>query len=145
MSRSISAHVPMHQTKPVVPSSTDRPEDHAESGIMILSSSNRILHMNRRARALMGLFNNAHEGVAPVEPESLPAILQDCCREILDELQLRKSKGDWAHFEIRRVCHMVTPPLLLRGFGMPSSVSQDSHTVLTLQPCPAPIPAAHDK
>jgi len=111
------------------------PTDHSDSGIMIVSSSNRILHMNATARSLMGLFNNLHESSASLELESMPSILQEFCRDILAELQQRKTTSDWAHFEIRRVCHMVSPPLLLRGFGMPSSVSQGAHMILTLQPC----------
>ncbi|HEY6085028.1 MAG TPA: hypothetical protein VIU63_06505 [Nitrospira sp.] len=105
------------------------------AGIMILSSSTRILHMNSRARTLMGLFGEAHESWPNLTSDCLPSILLEFCRDILSELALRTETQDWARFEIRRVCHMVSPPLLLRGFGIPTVANREPQMILTLQSC----------
>ncbi len=111
------------------------PPDGGDSGMIVLSSSFRVLHMNRRARALMRLFGEAHELWPNLAPESMPTILSEFCRDILAELERRRDMRDWAQFEIRRVCHMVTPALLLRGFGVPAMANREPQMILTLQPC----------
>lgn len=102
---------------------------------MILSSSMRILHMNGKARTLMALFGEAHELWPHLSPESLPAILTEFCGGLLAELRRHAGGHRWAEVEMRRVCHMVTPALLLRGFGMPGSDGQEPRMILTLQLC----------
>jgi hypothetical protein len=109
--------------------------DPSDSGIILLSASTRILHMNSHARALMGLFGEAYRLWPNLAPESMPSILLEFCRTILSELERRTQVGDCAQFEMRRICHMVTPPLLLRGFGVSTSVSREPQMILTLQPC----------
>jgi hypothetical protein len=109
-----------------------------DSGVIVLSSSTRILHMNHRARTLMRLFGEAHEPWPNLAPESMPSILLEFCHDIMSELARRTEKRDWAQFEMRRVCHMVTPMLLLKGFGVPTSLSREPQMILTLQPCTAP-------
>ena len=37
---------------------------------------------------------------------------------------------------MRRICHMVTPSLLLTGFGVPNSTDREIRVILTLTPCP---------
>lgn len=108
--------------------------DPSDSGVILLSSSSRVLHMNSRARALMALFGESHELWPNPGPESMPSILLEFCGEIMSELERRIQTGDDGQFEMRRICHMVTPPLLLRGFGISTSVSREVQMVLTLQP-----------
>jgi len=111
----------------------DQPATH-DSGVILLSAPTRILHMNGRARALMALFGDAHGLWPNLAPDSLPAILVEFCREILVELERRAQGGEWEQFEMRRVCHMTTPPLVLRGFGVPVSADREPRMILLLQP-----------
>lgn len=106
-----------------------------DTGLMVLSSSLRILHINGPARSLMALFGEAHELWPYLSPESMPAILIEFCGSLLTELRRQADSQEWAEFEMRRVCHMVTPPLLLRGFGMPAMDGREPRMILTLQPC----------
>ena len=112
-----------------------------DSGIIVFSSSARILHMNGPARALMALFGKSHERWPQVAPESMPSILTEFCYDVLAQLQRRGEARDWAQFEMRRICHMVTPSLLLTGFGVPNSSNHEIRIILTLTPLP-PAPCA---
>ena len=114
------------------------------SGMIVLSSSARILHMNGSARALMALFGMPHELWPQMAPESMPSILTEFCHDVLAQLQRRIEAQDWAQFEMRRICHMVTPSLLLTGFGVPNSTDLEIRVILTLNPLPSTSCAAED-
>ena len=105
-----------------------------DSGMIVFSSSARILHMNGPARALMALFGDSHELWPQMAPESMPSFLTEFCRDVLAQLHRRAETEDWAQFEMRRICHMVTPSLLLRGFGVPHSAGHELRIILTLDP-----------
>ena len=105
-----------------------------DSGMIVFSSSARILHMNGPARALMALFGDSHELWPQMAPESMPSFLTEFCRDVLAQLHRRAETEDWAQFEMRRICHMVTPSLLLRGFGVPYSANHELRIILTLDP-----------
>ena len=115
-----------------------------ESGMIVFSSSARILHMNGPARALMELFGTSHELWPQMAPESMPSILKEFCYDVLAQLQCRIEAQDWAQFEMRRICHMVTPSLLLTGFGVPNSTNRELRIILTLNPLPSTPCAAAD-
>lgn len=115
-----------------------------QSGMIVFSSSARILHMNGPARALMALFGKSHELWPQIAPESMPSILTEFCYDVLAQLQCRIEAKDWAQFEIRRLCHMVTPSLLLTGFGVPNSTHREFRVILTLTPLPSTPCAAAD-
>jgi len=104
----------------------------AESGLIVFSSATHILYMNGQARSLMPLFGESRDFRTLPAHESMPAILTEFCRDVLEQFRAQSGAHDWAHFEIRRVCHMVSPPLLIRGFGVPDSVSPHPRVVLTL-------------
>lgn len=104
----------------------------AESGMIVFSSPTHILQMNGQARSLMALFGESRNAWTLPAHESMPSILSEFCRDVLEQFRGRIDAHDWAQFEMRRVCHMVTPPLLIRGFGVPDSVSQHPRVVLTL-------------
>jgi hypothetical protein len=111
------------------------PASRPDAGLMILSSSMRILHINGRARALMTLFGEAHQLWPHLSPESMPAILTEFCGNVFAELRRLAGSEKWAELELHRVCHMVSPALLLRGFGMPGTDAREPRMILTLQPC----------
>lgn len=101
-----------------------------ESGMIVFSSSARMLHMNGPARRLVALFGEYH-GLAS---EPIPPLLTEFCRDVLAQLQHRIETQGWAEFEMHRICHMVTPPLLIRGFGVLNSTNQEFRVILTLAP-----------
>jgi|GEM_PF-1107140 len=105
-----------------------------DSGLIVFSSSARILHMNGSARALMALFGTSHEFWPQMAPESMPSILTEFCGDVLVQLRHRVEAEDWAQFELRRICHMVTPALLLTGFGVPNATNREIRVILTLTP-----------
>jgi len=100
--------------------------------------------MNGPARALMALFGKSHELWPQMAPESMPSILTEFCYDVLAQLQCRIEAQDWAQFEMRRICHMVTPSLLLTGFGVPNSTNRELRIILTLNPLPSTPCAAAD-
>jgi len=67
-------------------------------------------------------------------PESMPSILTEFCYDVLAQLKRRIEAQDWAQFEMRRICHMVTPSILLTGFGVPNSINHELRVILTLNP-----------
>jgi len=125
---------PVHHPASTLLSSTPDQFASHDSGVILLSAPTRILHMNGRARALMALFGDVHGLWPNLAPESMPTILVEFCREILVELERRAQGGEWEQFEMRRVCHMTTTPLLLRGFGVPVSANREPRMILLLQP-----------
>jgi len=66
--------------------------------------------------------------------ESMPSILTEFCYDVLAQLRRRVEAQDWAQFELRRICHMVTPSLLLTGFGVPHSAGHEIRIILTIDP-----------
>ncbi|HEV8327064.1 MAG TPA: PAS domain-containing protein [Nitrospiraceae bacterium] len=117
-----------------------------DSGMIVFSSSGRILHMNGPARALMALFGTSHELWLQMAPESMPFILTEFCYDVLAQLKRRIEAQDWAQFEMRRICHMVSPSLLLTGFGVPNSTNGEIRVILTLTPLPfVPYAAAESR
>lgn len=129
------------EASPPVPRSASTPipptPDHFGSydcGVILLSAPTRILHMNGQARALMALFGGAHSLWPNLAPESMPTILVEFCREIVVELARRAQGAQWEQCEMHRVCHMITPPLLLRGFGIPVAPDREPRMILLLQP-----------
>ena len=116
-----------------------------DSGMIVFSSSGRILHINGPARALMASFgaSPSHELWLQMAPESMPFILTEFCDDVLAQLKRRIEAQDWTQFEMRRICHMVSPSLLLTGFGVPNSTNGEIRVILTLTPLPpAPYAAA---
>jgi hypothetical protein len=105
-----------------------------DSGMIVLSSSARILHMNGPARALMSLFGVSHEHWPQMAPESMPSIITEFCLDVLAQLRRRVEAQDWTQFEMRRTCHMITPSLLLTGFGVPSASNSEIRIIMTLTP-----------
>lgn len=103
--------------------------------------------MNKQARALMALFGTSHERWPEMATESMPSIVTEFCYDVLAQLRRRLEVQDWAQFEMRRTCHMVTPPLLLTGFGVPNSSNREIRIILTLTPLcsPSDIPANADR
>jgi len=100
--------------------------------MIVFSSPTQILHMNGQARSLIALFSESHNAWTPPTHEAIPSIFIEFCCDVLEQFRDRIDAHDWAQFEMRRVCHLVTPPLLIRGFGVPDPASQHPRVILTL-------------
>src|SRR5262245_17660397 len=105
-------------------------------GIVVLSASMQLLHMNRQASELAKQINVAEHGGANARTAHgvLPAALTELCGEIIKALHVRTEAKDWEQFEIKRVTGNPDQPVLLRGFGLPDRGGvQYARLVVTLE------------
>ncbi|WP_447602453.1 response regulator transcription factor [Nitrospira sp. Nam80] len=106
------------------------------AGIVVLSSSMQLLHMNRQAGELSKLINMTDNGGTPPRAAQgvLPAALTELCSEILKALQVRTEAKDWEQFEVKRIAGNPKQPILLRGFGLPDKGGiQHARLVVTME------------
>lgn len=111
-------------------------DQRAGAGIVVLSSSMQLLHMNRQAAELSKLINMAENGGAPPKAAQgvLPSALTQLCADIMKALQVRTEAKDWEQFEVKRIAGNPNQPVLLRGFGLPDRGGiQHSRLVVTLE------------
>jgi hypothetical protein len=95
-----------------------------DSGMIVFSSSARILHMNGPARTLMSLFGTSHEHWPQVAPESLPSIITEFCLDVLAQLRRRVEAQDWT---------LPSPPShpQQRIHSLPTRRSLSTHLLIT--------------
>ena len=106
------------------------------SGIVVLSASMQLLHMNRQASELSKQINAAEHGGKNMGSAHgvLPTALTELCGEIIKALHVRTEAKDWEQFEIKRVAGNPEKPILLRGFGLPDRGGvQYARLVVTLE------------
>ncbi len=111
-------------------------DQRAGAGIVVLSSSMQLLHMNRQAAELSKLINMAENGGAPAKSAQgvLPSALTELCTEVLKALQVRTEAKDWEQFEVKRIAGNTNQPVLIRGFGLPDRGGiQYARIVVTLE------------
>ncbi len=96
-------------------------EQRAGPGIVVLSSSLQLLHMNRQASELCKKINQAeHTAESPKQAHGvLPTALTELSSEIIRALTVRTEAKDWEQFEVKRLAGASEQPILLRGFGLP--------------------------
>ena len=111
-------------------------DQRAGAGIVVLSSSMQLLHMNRQAAELSKKVNMSENGGTPPRSAQgvLPAALTQLCSEVLKALQVRTEAKDWEQFEIKRIAGDPKQPILLRGFGLPDKGGiQYARVVVTME------------
>ena len=111
-------------------------DQRAGPGIVVLSASMQLLHMNRQASELSKQINVAEHGGGSSRAAHgvLPAPLTELCGEIVKALHIRTEAKDWEQFEIKRVAGNPEQPVLLRGFGLPDRGGvQFARLVVTLE------------
>ncbi len=111
-------------------------DQRAGAGIVVLTSSMQLLHMNRQAAELSKLINMTENGGAPAKAAHgvLPSALTELCAELTKALQVRTEAKDWEQFEVKRVAGNPNQPVLLRGFGLPDKGGiQHARLVVTLE------------
>lgn len=111
----------MSNSPPLADPAESFAEQRAGAGIVILSSSMQLLHMNHQAAELSKQINAVEHGGEGLKSAHgvLPTALTELCAEILAALQVRTEAKDWEQFEIKRVAGNPEEPILLRGFGLP--------------------------
>ncbi len=99
---------------------------HTGPGVIVLSASMRVLHMNRQAVELAKHMT--------LSSGLLPTVVTELCAEIMKDLQVRIEQQNWEQFEVTRVAGNPSWPVLLRGFGLPEQTGgiQRSRMVVTL-------------
>ena len=111
-------------------------DQRAGAGIVVLSSSMQLLHMNRQAAELSKLINMTENGGTSVKTAHgvLPSALTELCAELIKALQVRTEAKDWEQFEVKRIAGNPNQPVLLRGFGLPDREGvQHARLVVTLE------------
>ena len=111
-------------------------DQRAGSGIVVLSASMQLLHMNRQASDLAKKINAVEHGdtAAKAAHGVLPTALTELCGEIIKALHIRTEAKDWEQFELKRVAGDPNHPILLRGFGLPDRGGlQNTRLVVTME------------
>ena len=126
----------MNDSSPPVDPTDTLADQRVGSGIVVLSASMQLLHMNRQASELSKQINAAEHGGRGLKSANgvLPTALTELCGEIIKALHVRTEAKDWEQFEIKRVAGNPEKPILLRGFGLPDRGGvQYARLVVTLE------------
>ena len=86
-------------------------------GIVVLSSSLQVLHMNRRATDQLDHLTPAAERLETKAALAEP--LHQHCQDIIQTLQTRLASNNWGRFHQYRVIGESNHQILLKGFGLP--------------------------
>lgn len=110
-------------------------------GIVVLSSSLEVLHMNRQAMALLKQLGDGTESIGPDYAVAAP--LHQHCRDIIETMQVHLASNDWKRFHQYRTIGSATHQILLKGFGLPDRRGlPHSRIVMLLSPHPqTPLPS----
>ena len=109
-------------------------------GIVVLSSSLQVLHMNRRAMALLTQLERTAQSIGTAQAVAAP--LHQHCQDIIETLQARLASNNWEQFNQYRTIGDSSHTILLKGFGLPDRRGLlHSRIVMLLSPhTPAPMP-----
>src|SRR5437773_857491 len=86
-------------------------------GIVVLSPSLQVLHMNRRAMTLLNQLEYTAQSIGAERAVAAP--LHQHCRDIIETLQARLGSNNWEQFQQCRTIGDSTHSILLNGFGLP--------------------------
>lgn len=86
-------------------------------GIVVLSCSLQVLHMNRRAIALLNQLERTAQSIGTERAVAAP--LHQHCQDIIEILQARLGSNNWEQFHQYRTIGDSTHSILLKGFGLP--------------------------
>jgi hypothetical protein len=109
-------------------------------GIVVLSPSLQVLHMNRRAMALLNQLERTEQSIGADRAVAEP--LHQHCQDITEAMQARLAANNWEQFHQYRTICDSTHSILLKGFGLPDRRGlPHSRILMLLSPHrPAPIP-----
>jgi len=109
-------------------------------GIVVLSPSLHVLHMNRRAMALLNQLTHTAQNI---EAElAIAAPLHQHGQDMFETMQARLGSNNWEQFQHTCVIGDAPHKILLNGFGLPDRRGLlHSRVVLLLAPhIPVPMP-----
>jgi len=86
-------------------------------GIVVLSSSLQVLHMNRRAMALLNQLERTAQSIGMDRAVAAP--LHQHCQDITEAMQARLAANNWEQFHQYRTIGDSYHTILLKGFGLP--------------------------
>ncbi len=114
-------------------------------GIVVLSPSLQVLHMNRRAMALLNQLEHTAQSIGT--EWALTAPLHQHCQDIVETLQERLGSNNWEQFQQSRTIGNSTHSIFLNGFGLPDRRGlSHSRIVMLLSPHnQAPTPGIREK
>jgi len=109
-------------------------------GIVVLSPSLQVLHMNQRAMVLLNQLDHTVQSVGAELAVAAP--LHQHCQDIIETLQARLGSNNWEQFQQYRTIGGSTHTILLKGFGLPDRRGlSHSRVVMLLSPhTPTPMP-----
>ncbi len=117
---------------------TSKPNDQAEKvagqrvgpGVLVLSPSMQLVHMNHQAWELVGRIGREENGKAV--NGGLPAALMQVCAEIQSSFMNRTDTKDMEQLEVKRLAGNEDRPVLLRAFGLPDYNGNPQALILIL-------------
>jgi hypothetical protein len=86
-------------------------------GIVVLSPSLHVLHMNRRAMALLNQLERTTESIGMERAVAAP--LHQHCQDIIETWQARLGLNNWEQFSQYRTIGDLPHSIFLNGFGLP--------------------------
>ena len=86
-------------------------------GIVVLSPSLQVLHMNRRAMALLNQLERTAQSIGADRAVAAP--LHQHCQDITEAMQARLAANNWEQFHQYRTIGDSYHTILLKGFGLP--------------------------
>ncbi|HSN05066.1 MAG TPA: hypothetical protein VLS44_08775 [Nitrospira sp.] len=107
-------------------------------GIIVLSSSLEVLHMNRRALALLTQLEDSTKRIGAAQ--ALTAPLHPHGRDILETMQERLASDKWAQFQHDHTIADATHPILVKGFGLPDRRGLSHSRIMMLLSAHNPVP-----
>ena len=111
---------------------------HVNSGIMVLSSSCKLLYANKAAHDFLRRLNrkeNEHSTTG-----AFPGSVDNLFGEMLNLLRTPVTNRGGKQLEARRLVSARDRPVLLQAFGIPDRLDiQRSRIVITIQDTPPPV------
>lgn len=86
-------------------------------GIVVLSTSFELLHINRRAMALLTQVARLAQSVGAEQAVTAP--LRQHCQDIIKTMHARLAADNWERFHQYRIIGDPARTILLKGFGLP--------------------------
>ena len=107
-------------------------------GMLVVAPPMRILYITHQARELVRSLsrssNGSSNGKNRVKSAQglLPVPLHQVCGELFHHLRELTHAKDWERFEIKRLIHTSSNPVLIRGFGLPDHQGFDHSRIVLL-------------
>lgn len=128
---------PANESTPALTTGDDSDGPQDLGLLVLLSTTQAVLHANGQARALLERLRLLQ---TPVErgtsgASGLPISVRGVCEEAQRTLSDRSEQNDWQPFEVSRVVGSADDSMLVRAFVFPSRASLTQTRILvTLQP-----------